>query len=95
MIAPLESAQEGERLPRRPGNRLRYLAEALSPLQKLLGEERLERLVIALALCVGMESILVLMDICGLDADDAKSVKLWATTALLEAALRDVGAASA
>lgn len=77
------------RLPRRPGNRLRYLAEALAPLADQLGSERLERLVMALALCVGIESIAVMEDICGLLPTEAEEVKLWAAGALLRAALQE------
>jgi len=73
--------------PRRPGNRLRYLAEALAPLRDQLGAARLERLVTALAMCVGMESIMVTADICGLAPADAEAVKRWAADALLQTAL--------
>jgi len=74
-------------VPRRAGNRLRYLAEALAPLRDRLGDERLERLVMALAMGVGIESIVVLTDICGLSPSAAESVKRWAAAALLDAAL--------
>jgi AcrR family transcriptional regulator len=80
---------ESSRLPRRPGNRLRYLAEALEPLVTQLDSERLERLVMALALCVGIESIVVMEDICGLTPAQAEAVKLWMAGALLQAALRE------
>lgn len=89
MIAPTNEAEEGETLPRRPGNRLRYLAEALTPFQEQLSTEQFERLVMALSLCVGLESILVLQDICGLSADAARKVKSWAASALLQATLRE------
>lgn len=76
-------------LPRRPGNRLRYLTDALAPLDGQVEAERLERLVMALAMCVGIESLLVLEDICGLDAASAEAVKRWAAAALLAATLRE------
>ena len=77
-------------VPRRPGNRLLYLADALAPLADQLGPERLQRLVMALAMCVGMESIMVTVDICGLPPADAEAVKRWAAAALLNAALAEV-----
>ncbi|HLV37023.1 MAG TPA: TetR/AcrR family transcriptional regulator [Spirillospora sp.] len=83
---------DSSRLPRRPGNRLRYLAEALAPLKDQLGEAVLQRLVMALALCVGIESIVVLRDICDLTPDEAKAVKLWMADALLQRALQDAAA---
>jgi len=80
---------EGTSAPRRPGNRLRYIANALEPLQDQIGTERVERLVSALAMCVGMESIMVLQDICGLSPEEAESIKRWVAAALLQAALAE------
>jgi len=74
---------------RRPGNRLRYVAQALEGVKDQLGEDRFERLLQALAMCMGIESVIVLMDICGLSESEAKAVKQWATQALLDAALRE------
>ncbi len=88
MLAPQDS--DASEVPRRPGNRLRYLAEALAPLKDQLGAERLERLVMALSLCVGMESIMVMQDICGLTPVAAETVKRWAAAALLQATLSEV-----
>lgn len=75
---------------RRPGNRLRYMAQALDAVRNDLGEAHFERLLQALAMCMGMESMTVLKDICGLTNDEAEAVKLWATRALLDASLREV-----
>jgi AcrR family transcriptional regulator len=88
MLAP--RGDDPSDVPRRPGHRLRYLAEALVPLDDRLGAERMERLVMALAMCVGMESIMVLTDICGLPPAAAETVKRWAAAALLHAALDEV-----
>lgn len=85
MLAP--RTDDPSDVPRRPGNRLRYLADALAPLDDRLGAERLQRLVMALAMCVGMESIMVMADICGLTPAAAETVKRWAAAALLSAAL--------
>jgi len=87
MLAP--RAETADLVPRRPANRLRYLGVALADLREVLGDERWERLVAALALCVGIESILVTTDICGLDGAAAESVKRWAAAALLQAALHE------
>ena len=88
MLAP--PIDDRSSVPRRPGNRLRYLAEALAPLKDRLGAERLERLVAALSMCVGIESIMVTGDICGLSPGDAETVKRWAAAALLQAALHEI-----
>ncbi len=73
--------------PRRPGNRLRYLGGALEPLREQLGEERLARLVAALAMSVGIESLIALQDIGGLSADQAREVKRWVAATLLRGSL--------
>lgn len=80
-------------VPRRPGNRLRYLAEALSPLKDRLGAERQQRLVMALSMCVGMESIMVMEDICGLTPAEAETIKRWVAGALLQASLSELATA--
>ncbi len=80
---------DSSRLPRRPGNRLRYIAEALAPLADELEDSTRQRLIMALALCVGIESLIVLEDICGLSSEEAEAVKLWASNALLQATLQN------
>ncbi len=73
--------------PRRPGNRLRYLAGALSPVREQLGEERFLRLVLALGMSVGIESLIALHDIGGLSDAEAVEVKRWVAAALLHRSL--------
>jgi hypothetical protein len=91
MLVP--RADEPSVVPRRPGNRLRYLAEAVAPLHDRLGAERLERLVTALALCVGMKSIMVTVDTCALPPATAEEITRWAAAALLHAALDEAASA--
>jgi len=69
----------------REGRRTRWLAESLAPLE--LPKKERDRLVAALSLVMGAESMVVLRDACHLSADDALAVTDWATRALLEAAL--------
>ena len=89
MIAPTTDDDGEEIVPHRPGNRLRYLSEALAPLEDQMTAAQMERLVMTLTMCVGMESILALKDICGLSADEAVEVKCWAASALLRATLQE------
>lgn len=49
------------------------------------------RLVQALSLTFGIEAMIVLKDICGLDDHAAEEVAIWAASALLQAARRDAG----
>jgi AcrR family transcriptional regulator len=82
-------APRADDTPRRPGNRLRYLAGALEPVREQLGEERLARLVVALAMSVGIESLIALQDIGGLAADEAQEVKRWVAATLLRGSIED------
>jgi len=90
-VAPV-TTQPGQ-LPVRPGNRLRYLTAAVEPLRDQLGPERLQQLVAALALCVGIESLIVTRDICNLGETEAEQLKQWAANALLQQAIREATSA--
>jgi AcrR family transcriptional regulator len=70
----------------RSQTRVRWLDEVLRPAEKLTDETR-HRLRAALALTLGIESIVVMKDVCGLDDADALSVLRWAATTLLQAVL--------
>jgi AcrR family transcriptional regulator len=82
----LEAFARGDTSPTvREGRRTRWLAESLAPLE--LPEEERERLVAAISLVIGAESVVVLADVCHLSGDDALAVTEWAARALLDAAL--------
>jgi AcrR family transcriptional regulator len=73
-------------VPPRPSRRLEYVERALTPLQADLDPGELERLTHALAVVIGIESTIVLRDICGLDSAEILDVQHWAARALLAAA---------
>jgi AcrR family transcriptional regulator len=73
----------------REGRRMRWLDRVLGPLTGLSDHEK-ERLRAALALTLGMDSVAIMKDVCGLDDDEALGVLRWAATSLLRAALDDV-----
>ena len=79
--------QKGKGLPRRVAIRQTWFQEALAPLAQRLDERSMRRLTSALSLCSGIEAHLVLRDVCGLPASEARQVKLWAADALLRAAI--------
>jgi len=83
------------RVPRRGQIRQERIASALEPLAKQLGRKKLDRLTAALCLFAGIESSVVLQDICMLSADEAKRVKLWASSLLLQGAIGEAKQASA
>jgi AcrR family transcriptional regulator len=73
-------------VPPRPARRLEYVEQALAPLQDRLAPDELDRLTFALTVTIGIESTLVLRDICGLDSSEILAVQHWAARALLNAA---------
>jgi AcrR family transcriptional regulator len=76
----------GRDVPRRPGYRVSWFRDALAPLAARLGAQSSGRLMAALSLCVGIESLVVLQDLCGLGQTQAEEVKRWAAAALVQAA---------
>ncbi|MCR0984696.1 TetR/AcrR family transcriptional regulator [Roseomonas populi] len=74
--------------PRRGGRRVVWLSEALAPLRGRVPAEVFERLVAGLSLFAGIETVVVLRDVCGQDEAAMEATARWAARALVEAALR-------
>ena len=68
------------------GNRKVLLREAAAPLREQRRPQPLDRLAQSLSLIVGIEAVIVLRDIWGLNADEAQAVAVWAAGALVRAA---------
>ncbi|HMQ31027.1 MAG TPA: TetR family transcriptional regulator [Chloroflexaceae bacterium] len=86
----LEGPAEPEGTPRRrAGRRLAWAATALEPLAGRLGEEERRRLAAALASFLGIETLVVLKDVCGLDDAEAQAVARWAAQRLLAGAIAE------
>lgn len=75
--------------PLRGGRRIEWIESALEPVRERLGVERFERLVSALAIVIGLEALLVLRDIRGLNQAEIEDVSRWATRTLLRASLQE------
>ena len=71
--------------PRRGYRRVEWIERALEPLRETLPQERFERLVSALTLLIGWESMIVLQDTRALTPTEAEEVCVWAARALLAA----------
>jgi AcrR family transcriptional regulator len=82
-----ERPSQGERLPVHTGQRLRWIREALLPLEQRLSPAAYRKLSSALALVIGSETVVVLRDVCNLSPAEAKDVSLWAAQTLVRAAL--------
>jgi AcrR family transcriptional regulator len=73
----------------REGRRMRWLEVVLAPLGDLPTESR-RRVQAALALTLGMDAIVVMKDVCGLDNDETLAVLRWASAVLLRAGLQEL-----
>jgi AcrR family transcriptional regulator len=71
-------------VPPRPSRRLEYVERALAPLEGRLDQPELDKLTYALAVVMGIESMLVLRDICGLDSEEIATIQRWAARALVQ-----------
>ena len=71
------------------GHRMDLLKDAIAPLRGKLPSDRFDRLAQALSLVFGVEVLIVLKDIWGLDGESTRSVAQWAAAALVSTAMRD------
>jgi AcrR family transcriptional regulator len=79
----------GDEAPIVRGNRKALLRDALSPLEPHLGGQAFDKVTQSLSLIFGIEAIIVLKDIWGLDGEEALRVATWAACALVRAAMAD------
>jgi AcrR family transcriptional regulator len=79
---------EAERadLPLRQGRAIAWIEEALEPAGPRLSDEERHRLAIAIRSAVGIESLVWLTDVAGLDRERATELMRWSAQALLAAA---------
>jgi AcrR family transcriptional regulator len=82
---PIERAQ----LPLRQGRGIKWIEEALAPLQADMSEAERHRLALAIRSVVGIEALVWLTDVAGLSRDDATDLMRWSGRALLRSALAD------
>jgi AcrR family transcriptional regulator len=85
----LSLANTGNGLPTRGGRRVRWLGAALEPLAGQLPQEEFDRLVQALSLLTGIETVIVLKDVCGLNPDGMERTVRWVARTLIAASLED------
>lgn len=85
--ALLASSATGKSAAKRGGRRLTWLREALDPLKQELPAKDYERLIHGLSLMTGIETQVVLKDICELSPARAREVSIWAARMLLAGVL--------
>jgi AcrR family transcriptional regulator len=92
--APEEERHVGESAPSRlrGGGRVRWIEKTLAPVRGRLEEPDFRRLVAALSLCMGIEALVVLRDVCALQSSESQEVLRWAALTLLRSSLAEVHA---
>jgi AcrR family transcriptional regulator len=75
--------------PLRGYRRIEWIERALEPLRGKIDRKRFERLVSALAMVVGWESLIVARDIRALSLAEAEEVSAWAARTLVRATLAE------
>jgi hypothetical protein len=73
-------------LPLRQGRAIRWIGEALTPLRAELSDEAIDQLVLAIRSAIGIEALVWLTDVAGLNRDAATDLMRWSAQALLRAA---------
>jgi AcrR family transcriptional regulator len=72
------------------GHRLDLLQSAIKPLRKSLPRRTFQRLAHALSLVYGLEVLVILKDMWGLEVEEAQETAEWAAAALVRAAIAEV-----
>jgi len=81
----LDPADRGE-LPLRQGRAIAWISEALEGLRGAMGDDVIHRLVLSVRATIGIEALVWLVDVAGLDRADAAELMRSSAQALLKAA---------
>jgi len=76
-------------VPARGRRRLDWIEAALRPIHDQLPTDRYTRLVNSLAVCLGVDAVLVLRDVCGVAGATAENTMIWMATAIVDRALAE------
>ena len=79
----------GAEPPFKRGHRVELLQMAIAPLKNKLPEVKFQRLAKALSLVYGLEVLIVLKDLWGLEFEETTEIATWAATALVRAAVAE------
>ena len=81
--------EERAQLPLRQGRVIKWLEEALAPLEESMAVEDRHRLALAIRSANGIEALAWLTDVGGLSRADAVELMRWSARAMLDAARKD------
>jgi AcrR family transcriptional regulator len=79
----------GAEPPFKRGHRVDLLQAAIAPLRKTLSKRAFSRLAKALSLTYGLEVLIILKDLWGLEAEEVQEVAVWAGRALVKSAIAE------
>ncbi|MGI8792642.1 MAG: TetR/AcrR family transcriptional regulator [Acidimicrobiales bacterium] len=83
---PIERSQ----LPLRQGRAIKWIEEALAPLQPNMSAAELRRLAVAIRSAIGIEALVWLTDVAEVSREEATDLMRWSARAMLAAALADL-----
>lgn len=78
-----------DRTPLRRGRAIRWIEDALTPLEGRISDEKLHRLALAIRATIGIEALVWLTDVGGLSRRDAVATMRWSASALLDAVMEE------
>jgi AcrR family transcriptional regulator len=73
----------------RGGRRLDWIRTSLDPIREGVPTDSFEKLTDCLAVCLGIDALMVLRDICGVSGEKAEELMVWMATAILDRALSE------
>jgi AcrR family transcriptional regulator len=82
-------AGTGEAPPLRGGRRLDWIRASLAPLRDSIPAASFEKLTDCLAVCLGIDALMVLRDVCGVSGEKAEDLMVWMANAILDKALSE------
>lgn len=92
--ALLASNVTGDGKNKRGARRVGWLTDVLEPLRRRLPASEFQKLIYALSLLTGVETVVVLKDVCGLEGPEARDMAIWTARVILSGLLSDLSANS-
>lgn len=73
----------------RGGRRLDWIRMSLEPIREGIPADSFEKLTDCLAVCLGIDALMVLRDICGVPGEKAEELMVWMATTILDRTLKE------